>query len=380
MCSCSGNCNCNSTTIPRGPQGQTGAAGAAATIAVGNVTALPSGSTPTITNSGTSSVATFNFGIPAGAPGTNGDDGLNAFTTLTAPFLQPNINSTIVISVVNSSWVAIDQIIFIGPTTFINAGGYYRVIDIPTLTSIEIIRLDWTIPGITFRAFNTIVGATGTLVTTSGTIGATGATGANGSGITIIKSITNTIPGGFGVVNSLAGTPFTLTSTSDTFLANDLCPNDGDIGRITYEVVAYKTANSGPVNISMDIFFGMQGFSPPELNPYTDTITNQDNNKINQLTWNAAASAVEYIYIKYVVDVQRITSTTANIFIDWKAKSATTSNSGCYHNTSTITALDFEDFSKVFEFAVKGFNNSSTATVSFIKSRFYVESLRLPQP
>ena len=173
MCSCSGNCNCNSSTIPRGPQGPQGPA---ATITVGNVTALPSGDAPTVTNTGTSGAATFNFGIPAGAPGTNGatgNPGVNAYTTLTAPFLQPNINSTIVISVVNSSWVAIDQIIFIGPTTFINAGGYYRVINIPTLTSIEIIRLDWTIPGITFRAFNTIVGATGTLVTTSGTIGAT---------------------------------------------------------------------------------------------------------------------------------------------------------------------------------------------------------------
>jgi hypothetical protein len=44
----------------RGPQG------AAATIAVGTNTALAEGSTPTVTNSGSSSAAVFNFGIPRG--------------------------------------------------------------------------------------------------------------------------------------------------------------------------------------------------------------------------------------------------------------------------------------------------------------------------
>ena len=75
MCSCSGSCNCNSTTIPRGPQGAPGQNGAAATIAVGSVTALPAGSTPTITNGGSSSAASFNFGIPAGATGATGPAG-----------------------------------------------------------------------------------------------------------------------------------------------------------------------------------------------------------------------------------------------------------------------------------------------------------------
>jgi hypothetical protein len=51
--------------------------GAAATIAAGTATGLPAGSSPTVTNSGTSSAAVFNFGIPAGANGTNGTDGAN---------------------------------------------------------------------------------------------------------------------------------------------------------------------------------------------------------------------------------------------------------------------------------------------------------------
>ena len=60
-------------TGPQGPQGETGAtgpAGTSATIAVGTVTTLPAGSNATVTNSGTSSSAVFDFGIPQGATGT----------------------------------------------------------------------------------------------------------------------------------------------------------------------------------------------------------------------------------------------------------------------------------------------------------------------
>jgi len=65
-------------TIPRGDKGETGATGAtgatgqAATIAVGSTTTLTPGSSATVTNSGTSSAATFNFGIPQGVKGDTG--------------------------------------------------------------------------------------------------------------------------------------------------------------------------------------------------------------------------------------------------------------------------------------------------------------------
>lgn len=55
--------------LPAGTGG--GAPGAAATVAVGTVTSLAPGATPTVTNSGTSSAAVLNFGIPQGAAGTN---------------------------------------------------------------------------------------------------------------------------------------------------------------------------------------------------------------------------------------------------------------------------------------------------------------------
>ena len=61
-----------------GADGQDGADGQAATIAVGTVSTLTPGSNATVQNAGTSSAAVFNFGIPQGAkgdPGQNGQDG-----------------------------------------------------------------------------------------------------------------------------------------------------------------------------------------------------------------------------------------------------------------------------------------------------------------
>lgn len=56
-------------------KGSKGDPGIAATITVGNVSTLPAGSSATVVNSGTSSAAVFDFGIPEGADGTNGTDG-----------------------------------------------------------------------------------------------------------------------------------------------------------------------------------------------------------------------------------------------------------------------------------------------------------------
>lgn len=62
-----------------GGTGGGGGGGTAATIRVGTTTTLLPGSEATVTNSGTSSAAVFNFGIPAGA---DGKDGVAATITI----------------------------------------------------------------------------------------------------------------------------------------------------------------------------------------------------------------------------------------------------------------------------------------------------------
>ena len=59
----------------KGDKGDTGNAGTAATIAVGTVSPLAYGATPTVTNAGTSSAAVFNFGVVAGPQGSVGSTG-----------------------------------------------------------------------------------------------------------------------------------------------------------------------------------------------------------------------------------------------------------------------------------------------------------------
>ena len=61
-------------------KGDKGDPGEAATITVGETTTLPAGSDATVTNSGTSSNAIFDFGIPTGANGADGQDGEDGFS------------------------------------------------------------------------------------------------------------------------------------------------------------------------------------------------------------------------------------------------------------------------------------------------------------
>jgi hypothetical protein len=140
-----------------GPTGNTGPAGAAATVAVGTTTTLGAGTNATVTNTGTTAAAVFNFGVPAGIAGAQGQQGVagptgsqgptgatgltgntgatgaqgpqgvagpqgiqgvNSYTTATAPFTVPPIGSTVVVSVANASWMVIGEMLWIA-----SAGG-----------------------------------------------------------------------------------------------------------------------------------------------------------------------------------------------------------------------------------------------------------------
>ena len=63
-----------------GKDGKDGADGAAATISVGSTSTLPAGSSATVTNSGTSSAAVFDFGIPKGDKGDTGATGADGYS------------------------------------------------------------------------------------------------------------------------------------------------------------------------------------------------------------------------------------------------------------------------------------------------------------
>jgi len=84
------------TTATVGLQGIPGTNGSAATITVGSATVLASTALPTVTNTGTSSSAIFNFGIPAGSAGSAGVSGV---ISVTSPITNTGTSSSAVIGI-----------------------------------------------------------------------------------------------------------------------------------------------------------------------------------------------------------------------------------------------------------------------------------------
>lgn len=85
-------------TGAQGERGLQGDPGQAATIEVGSVTTVPYGQTANVQNSGTSSVAVFDFTIPQGRPGEQTTDmenlTLGSITTSSAEFPIPAVGET----------------------------------------------------------------------------------------------------------------------------------------------------------------------------------------------------------------------------------------------------------------------------------------------
>lgn len=80
---------------------------------------------------------TLNVSVPgpAGANGTDGTDGSagrNAYGLLTAPFVQPAVDATVIAIVDSSTWAAIYM------DVFQESGGYYQVVAIPDATHITL--------------------------------------------------------------------------------------------------------------------------------------------------------------------------------------------------------------------------------------------------
>lgn len=147
MCSCSGNCNCNSSTIPRGPQGLPGPTGPQG---IQGIQGLP------------------------GNDGTPGINGKNAYTLTADVVDQPDFGDTAYFEVSDTSWMSVNQIIFVGnPTGTSNIGGYYKVTSITSSFNFTAERLDWSIPGVTYVSTGGTITAPA-IVQSSGTIGATG--------------------------------------------------------------------------------------------------------------------------------------------------------------------------------------------------------------
>lgn len=158
-----------------------------------------------VTTGGTTEAPIFNFTVPVGADGTNGQ---SRFTRLANSFQQPAPGLTVVITVDSTAWMSLNDWIYIGQ------GGWYVVASNPLSATQILIRnpgtadltplwgtapssLPWS--GAWYIPFNTTAGATITpsgylnQVAESGIPGTRGATGA--TGITPVIGVTPDVPG-----------------------------------------------------------------------------------------------------------------------------------------------------------------------------------------
>jgi hypothetical protein len=197
MCagSCQGDCTCGAS-VPRGPRGFTGPAGAIPVFSMGSITAIPNGQPPSATITGTPTNPVLNFTVPigntgtagaAGAAGTNGAAGDNAWGRSLIPFPQPAVNGTATIFCSNTSFMEI------GLPIWIETGGSYRVTNVTPIT-VDIQNLGYPLnaaPGVVITSDSFFQ----PLVVAQGERGQPGLNGSNGSsGAAALIQIVNTIP------------------------------------------------------------------------------------------------------------------------------------------------------------------------------------------
>ena len=210
-CNCTSQCSCGELTIPLGPRGFTGPAGQSPTLSL-SATGLPNGTPPTVTQTGGPLNYQYLLGIPAGAPGPVGENATELFTTLSAAFTVPALNTTTVITVGDTSWMQP------GAWLYIRGGGYFRISSVPSPTTVQVnnagsnafgVGVGWptgvqgnapagdTVNVVTgaLAAVQVIHAAVPGLPGTDGENGSTGPAGATGTaGVAAELLVTNTTP------------------------------------------------------------------------------------------------------------------------------------------------------------------------------------------
>ena len=260
-------------TGPTGPQGPAGDPGTAATIAIGVTNTGSPGSSATVTNSGTSSAAVFNFTVPAGATGATGAAGA---TGPAGPGVPAGGNTNQVLAKINGTdfqtqWVSIAGS---GTVTSVNASG-----------------------GTTGMSFTGgPITSTGTL-TLSGTLGvANGGTGAttltgylfgNGtSAVTASSTIPTTVLSGTITNAQLANSAITINGNSVS-LGGSTTVTASTTSSLTIGTGLSGTSFNGstPVTIAIDTtvvatLTGIQTLTNKTISGSNNTLTNIGNSSL----------------------------------------------------------------------------------------------------
>ncbi|MCU1251545.1 MAG: Collagen triple helix repeat-containing protein [Edaphobacter sp.] len=238
-------------TIPQGlagatgSTGTTGTAGAAATIAVGTVTPLSAGATPTVSNSGSSSAATLNFGIPAGATGATGSTGTTgtagAAATVAVGTVTP-LAAGATPTVTNSGTPSAAVLAFgipAGAMGSTGSAGSAATISVGTVTT------GAPASSATVSNSGTTSGAVLNFTIPQGLAGATGSTGSNGSAATVsVGTVTALAPGATPTVSNTGSSSAAVLAFGIPSAGTPTFSSLTDSASVTWAIGSAIVANS----------------------------------------------------------------------------------------------------------------------------------------
>ena len=222
-----------------------GQKGDAATIQVGTVTTLPSGSPATVTNSGTSSAAVFDFGIPSGADGGSTIKITTAETTLHGKNITLTGSTTLTATFDNNGVATFTGVIMTGTLTLYTSDGTSsatKAISVPYFGNYEE----------TISFWSAIINVT--------------ATGING--VTVYAKKNGVTAASATVTNGSAS----LTVNSTGTYSIELTVNPGADDEYTYSESVAVSAES-TYSVSLPIFICTLSISTTSTELYSQTIT-----------------------------------------------------------------------------------------------------------
>jgi hypothetical protein len=194
---------------------------------------------------------------------------LNSFTTLADSFVQPSVGADITIATtnlgqLNNKWVGVGQILYVV------GGGYYQVVSVPSLTTIEVKNLGYTgnaAPGATI--------ASGGNVSPGGLQGVTGPSGVGGTVLLFNDHTAQTV--------TTSATLYTYSMPQGT-----LAPNGSQL-----ELEYWATTAPSVANRNLRIGIGGTTFSFQNLGISSSVVLQRGSAIVTRLSATTIAIAVK---------------------------------------------------------------------------------------
>jgi hypothetical protein len=361
--------------------------------------------------------------------GSDGADGRNAFTRTTAAFTQPAASANVTINVSDvqqftNQWAIPGQIIRI--TDSAGEGGWYEVVSLTGTTQITITNLDYVGSSIAGQTIATNAGVSPAgLQGPQGTQGNQGLQGIAGpsnvlfippGGVTTLPpgspatvSISGSVPNQsltFGIPQGFAGqtlhyynysrpaqtgvgllTLIDSSTNTGVFPADTLCPNDGDIGRITFSCYIVGLSPESRRGIDFEFLLGNNIASAQTILP---TVLS-GNGQLALCPLRIPLQSdfnKDFMFVNAQILIKRLSTTTAEITLDWKTSTLTDGSYSRFYraNATTLGGLNFNSGSqielKITALVIDDFNIPPPATppaasqnVSIGQIKYFVEKI-----